>query len=589
MSMVLIEKINILPKKPGCYLMKNKDNQVIYIGKAKILKSRVKSYFTGSHNIKTQKLVGEINDLEFIVTDNEVEALILENNLIKKYSPKYNILLKDDKQYPYLKITNEKHPRLLMVRSVKKDGGKYFGPYPNKAVAYEMKLILDKMYPLRKCDPIPKKECLYYHIGQCLAPCIFDVKRETTQEMVADISKFLKGETKKVEEQLKRKMECAADALDFETAKEFKDQLFYVKSLKETQKVDSLDGIDRDVFGTYEENGSLCIQIFFVRQGKLIERKTETFDIYTNVEDIFLNFLLQFYDAHLKPKEIVIPMTSEIALLSSALKTKIVSPQKGNKKKLLDMANRNAKHVLKQKLFLRIKREEKESELVEKLEELLGVDSARKIEVFDNSNIQGVDAVSAMVVFIDGKPSKKEYRKFKIKTVVGPDDCGSMREVIRRRYKRLLLESKEMPDVIFVDGGKGQQRAAEEVLQDELGLYIPVFGMAKDTNHKTAYLVGRDGEVELPKRTSVFYLIERMQDEVHRFAIAFFRETHAKNAFQSKLNQINGIGQKRKNLLLKHFGSIGKIKNATLEELRVLGIPKKVAENLHKSLNMDES
>lgn len=585
---MLKEKLNILPEKPGCYLMKNKDNQVIYVGKAKSLKSRVKSYFTGSHNIKTQKLVGEINDFEFIVTDNEIEALILENNLIKKYSPKYNILLKDDKQYPYLKITNEKHPRLLIVRSIKKDGGKYFGPYPNKAVPHEIKLILDKMYPLRKCDPMPKKECLYYHIGQCLAPCVFDVKKETTQEMVADIVKFLKGETKEVEELIKRKMERAAEVLDFESAKEFKDQLFYVKSLRETQKVDALDGIDRDVFGMYEEDGSFCIQIFFVRQGKLIERKTEIFDIYTNGEDVFLNFLLQFYDTNLKPKEILIPMISETASLSSALKTKIIIPQKGDKKKLLEMANRNAKHILKQQLFLQIKREEKESELVGKLEELLDVERARKIEVFDNSNIQGVDAVSAMVVFVDGKPSKKEYRKFKIKTVKGPDDYGSMKEVIRRRYKRLLLENKEMPDVIFVDGGIGQQRVAEEVIQDELGLSIPVFGIAKGVNHKTAYLVGQNGDIELPKRTSVFYFIERMQDEVHRFAIDFFRKTHTKNALQSKLSQIDGIGQKRKNLLLKHFGSMEKIKSASLEEMCVLGIPKKVAEKLHKSLNMDE-
>ena len=584
----LKEKLAILPDNPGCYLMKDRQGTVIYVGKAKVLKNRVRSYFTGSHDGKTQRLVSEITDFEYIVTSSNIEALLLEMNLIKKYDPKYNVMLKDDKSYPYLKLTNEEHPRLVTTRQVKKDGGKYFGPYPNVSAANETKKLLDRLYPLRKCRTIPDKVCLYYHIGQCLAPCVNEVPKEENQLMVQEITKFLQSGHDEVKKELTNKMMKAAEELEFERAKELRDTLSHMAAVMEKQKMMINDHVDRDVFGYAYDKGWMCVQVFFVRQGKLIERDVSIFPFYKDAPEDLLTFIGQFYmqKDHLKPKELLIPETVDDELVEQLLQVKAHQPKRGTKKELLDLANQNAKAALKEKFLLIERDEDRTIKAIEKLGEAMGIATPYRIEAFDNSNIQGTDPVSAMVTFLDGKPNRKDYRKYKIKTVDGPDDYASMREVIRRRYVRLLKESLPMPDLIVIDGGKGQIAVAEEVIADELGLSIPVCGLAKDEKHRTSELLMGNPPVVVPlKRDShEFYLLQRIQDEVHRFALTFHRQTRSKSFFQSALDDIPGVGEKRKRQLLKHFGSIKKMKEATVEDFKQLSIPEKVAEAIVNTL-----
>ncbi|AYV67397.1 MULTISPECIES: excinuclease ABC subunit UvrC [Niallia] len=584
MNDIIKNKLMILPDQPGCYLMKDRQGTIIYVGKAKVLKNRVRSYFTGSHDGKTLRLVNEIEDFEYIITSSNIEALILEINLIKKHDPKYNIMLKDDKSYPFIKLTAERHPRLITTRNVKKDKGKYFGPYPNVQAANETKKLLDRIYPLRKCNVLPDRVCLYYHLGQCLAPCVNEVTEQEYKKMTDDIIKFLNGGYKDIKKELSEKMMAASEELDFERAKEYRDQIAHIEATMEKQKMMMTDLVDRDIFGYSYDKGWMCVQVFFVRQGKLIERDVSTFPIYQEPEEEMLTYLGQFYEKanHFKPKEIYLPDEIQGDIVEELLNVKVIKPQRGQKKELVLLANKNAKNALTEKFALIERDEERTIKAVENLGRQMGIYTPLRIEAFDNSNIQGTNPVSAMIVFIDGKPAKREYRKYKIKSVKGPDDYESMREVVRRRYQRVLKEGLPLPDLLLIDGGKGHLEAVREVLLDELSLDIPVAGLVKDDKHRTSQLLfGNPLEIiPLERNSQEFYLLQRIQDEVHRFAITFHRQLRGKNAFQSLLDDIPGIGEKRRKLLLKTFGSVKKMKEATIEEFVKAGIPANVAEQL---------
>ncbi|RFU65931.1 excinuclease ABC subunit UvrC [Peribacillus glennii] len=588
MNQHIKDKLALLPDQPGCYLMKDRQGTIIYVGKAKILKNRVRSYFTGSHDGKTLRLVNEIEDFEYIVTSSDMEALILELNLIKKHDPKYNVMLKDDKTYPFIKLTAERHPRLITTRKVKKDRGKYFGPYPNVMAANETKKLLDRIYPLRKCNTLPDRVCLYYHLGQCLAPCVYDVHEQEYKKITDDITRFLNGGYNDVKKDLTEKMQAAAEELDFERAKEFRDKIASIETTMEKQKMSTTDFTDRDVFGYGFDKGWMCVQVFFIRQGKLIERDVSMFPIYGEPDEEFLTYLGQFYlmPSHFKPKEILLPESIDAELAGGLLEVKILQPKRGPKKDLLKLANKNAKIALQEKFSLIDRDEERTIKAVESLGEQLGIYTPHRIEAFDNSNIQGTNPVSAMVVFIDGKPEKKEYRKYKIKTVEGPDDYESMREVVRRRYSRALREGLQLPDLIIIDGGKGHVEGVRDVLENELGLDIPLSGLVKDEKHRTSQLmIGSPLElVPLDRTSQEFYLLQRIQDEVHRFAITFHRQVRGKTAFQSILDDIDGVGEKRRKQLLKHFGSLKKMKDASVEEIIAAGMPKGVAEEIARKL-----
>ena len=591
MNATIKAKLEILPNEPGCYLMKDRQGTIIYVGKAKILKNRVRSYFTGSHDGKTARLVSEIEDFEYIVTSSNIEALILELNLIKLHDPKYNIKLTDDKTYPYIKITNERYPRILTTRKIKKDKAKYFGPYPNAYAANETRKLLDRLYPLRKCAQLPNQVCLYYHLGQCLAPCVKDIEKQVYEEMIDEISKFLNGDVEKIKMQLEAKMLDAAEKLEFERAKEIRDLMSHIDSVMQKQKIITDDLSNRDVFGYAVEKGWMCVQVFFVRQGKLIERDVSIFPIYDEPEEEFLTFIGRFYDQpnHLLPKEIFIPTNIDNALLEKLLNIKVLIPKRGPKKELVDLATKNAKIAVHEKFQLIERQEERTVGACEALGNAMHIPTPIRIEAFDNSHMHGADPVSAMVVFIDGKPAKKEYRKYKTRQAAKHDDYGAMQEVIRRRYTRVLRENLPLPDLIVIDGGKGQMEVAREVIEDELGLYIPIAGLAKDDKHNTSQLLfGDPVEVVALKRTSdAFYLLQRIQDEVHRFAITFLRQQHQAHAITSVLDEIEGVGSKRKQQLLKHFGSVKKIREASEEQLRDAGMTQKLAETIYSYFHKD--
>ncbi|EIQ3846845.1 excinuclease ABC subunit UvrC [Staphylococcus pseudintermedius] len=582
------QKLGVLPMEPGCYLMKDRQNQVIYVGKAKKLRNRVRSYFTGAHDTKTTRLVREIVDFEYIVTSSETESLLLELNLIKKYQPRYNILLKDDKSYPFIKITKERHPKLIVTRTVRKGSGKYFGPYPNAYSAHETKKLLDRIYPFRKCDKMPDRLCLYYHIGQCLGPCVYPVQQEEYGRMTKEITDFLNGEDKTILKNLEEKMIKASENLEFEQAKEYRDLIQHVNNLTKKQKIMSVDQTVRDVFGYHVDKGWMCIQVFFIRQGNLIEREATMFPLQQTPEEEFYTFIGQFYqlNQHFLPKEVHIPKQLDVEMVHTVVDTNIVTPQRGQKKQLVDMANKNARISLENKFELIARDESRTVKAIEQLADEMGIQIPIRIEAFDNSNIQGVDPVSAMVSFVDGKPDKKGYRKYKIKSVEGPDDYKSMQEAVRRRYTRVLNEGLPLPDLIIVDGGKGHMSSVADVLENELGLDIPIAGLAKNDKHQTSELLyGETAQVvPLKKNSQAFYLLQRIQDEVHRFAITFHRQTRQKTGLRSILDQVEGIGPKRKTKLLRTFGSIKKMREASVETLQEAGLPKKTAEVLFKAL-----
>ena len=589
MNNLIKSKLELLPTSPGCYIHKDKNGTIIYVGKAKNLRNRVRSYFRGSHDTKTEALVSEIVDFEFIVTESNIEALLLEINLIKENKPKYNIMLKDDKSYPFIKITNERYPRLIITRQVKKDGGLYFGPYPDVGAANEIKRLLDRIFPFRKCTNPPSKVCFYYHIGQCMAHTICKKDEAYFKAMSQEVSDFLKGQDDKIIDELKSKMALAAQSMEFERAAEYRDLIQAIGTLRTKQRVMAKDLQNRDVFGYYVDKGWMCVQVFFVRQGKLIERDVNLFPYYNDPDEDFLTYVGQFYQekSHLIPNEILIPQDIDEEAIKALVGTKVLKPQRGEKKQLVNLAIKNARVSLEQKFNLLEKSVEKTQGAIENLGRLLQIPTPVRIESFDNSNIMGTSPVSAMVVFVNGKPSKKDYRKYKIKTVVGPDDYASMREVIRRRYGRVQRDGLTPPDLIVIDGGQGQVNIAKQVIQEELGLDIPIAGLQKNDKHQTHELLFGDPleVVELSRNSQEFFLLQRIQDEVHRFAITFHRQLRSKNSFSSQLDGIEGLGPKRKQNLMKYFKSLTKIKEASVDEIVAVGIPRAVAEAVHRQLN----
>ena len=592
MNNLIKSKLELLPISPGCYIHKDKNGTIIYVGKAKNLRNRVRSYFRGSHDTKTEALVSEIVDFEFIVTESNIEALLLEINLIKENKPKYNIMLKDDKSYPFIKITNERYPRLIITRQVKKDGGLYFGPYPDVGAANEIKRLLDRIFPFRKCTNPPSKVCFYYHIGQCMAHTICKKDEAYFKAMSQEVSDFLKGQDDKIIDELKSKMALAAQSMEFERAAEYRDLIQAIGTLRTKQRVMAKDLQNRDVFGYYVDKGWMCVQVFFVRQGKLIERDVNLFPYYNDPDEDFLTYVGQFYQekSHLVPNEILIPQDIDEEAVKALVDTKVLKPQRGEKKQLVNLAIKNARVSLEQKFNLLEKSVEKTQGAIENLGRLLQIPTPVRIESFDNSNIMGTSPVSAMVVFVNGKPSKKDYRKYKIKTVVGPDDYASMREVIRRRYGRVQRDGLTPPDLIVIDGGQGQVNIAKQVIQEELGLDIPIAGLQKNDKHQTHELLFGDPleVVELSRNSQEFFLLQRIQDEVHRFAITFHRQLRSKNSFSSQLDGIEGLGPKRKQNLMKYFKSLTKIKEASVDEIVAVGIPRAVAEAVHQHLNPQE-
>lgn len=604
-------KLALLPDQPGCYLMKNGEGQIIYVGKAKVLKNRVRSYFNGSHDGKTQRLVSEIRDFEYIVTASNTESLILECNLIKQHFPRYNVLLKDDKSFPYIKITNEDHPRLEVTRRILKDKAKYFGPYPNAYAAQETKKLLDRLYPLRKCNNPPEKPCLYYHLGQCLAHEDYEKVKPEYERIVTEITRFLNGGYQEIKKELQRKMTKAAEELLFERASEYRDQIAAIEAIMVKQTITMQDALDRDVFGYAVDKGWMCVQILYMRQGKMVQRHVSLFPFYGEAYDDFLSFVTQYYsDNPALPREILIPGPESEGAADAAdsgvgagsdpaeveeslhrwLGVKVHVPKRGAKRSMVTMACDNARVALEEKFRLIERDVERSVGAAAGLAKWIGIPSARRIEAFDNSNIQGVNPVSAMVVFTDGKPDKKEYRKYNVKTVEGPDDYETMREVVRRRYERVLKEGLTLPDLIVVDGGRGHIAAALDVLVNELGLDIPVCGLAKDDKHRTAQLLVGDPpeEVPLPRDSQEFYLLQRIQDEVHRFAITFHREKRAKSMIASRLDAIPGIGEKRRKQLLRHFGSLKAIREAAVEDFRAISIGEPLARRILESLREEE-
>lgn len=581
---MLKEKLLLLPNKPGCYLMKDKNGVIIYVGKAKNLKNRVNSYFKSSHTGKTKVLVSNIVDFEYIITNSELEALLLEINLIKEHNPKYNVLLKDDKSYPYIEITDEKVPRLLIVRpsKLKKKNHKLYGPYPNSTAAKKTIELLNRLYPLRKCKTMGKKECLYYHIGECLGYCCNKIDKQEIDSMVSEITRFLKVEDKIVLDKIDAMMESAISKLNFEKAKELNELKEFVNVTLRKQLIDLNDNIDRDIFGYAVYKGYIGIQVLFLRGGKLIERNSSIYPIITDeVEDLTL-FISSFYDKNnIKPKEILIPDIIDDVLIKDVLNINVIKPVKGKKKELVEMANKNALNTLKEKFELVKANDENALNACCELKDLLGISSANRIETFDNSHLFGTYTVSGMVVFTLGIPDKNNYRKYKIVSDV-KDDYHLMKEVIYRRYYRVLMDNLERPDLIIVDGGKAQINAAEEVL-NSLNLDIPVCGLIKNEHHKTSSLLYKEKIYDIDKTSNLFHMLERLQDEVHNYTISYHKNIRSKGALSSMLDNVPGIGEVRKRELLKKFPSVTKMKEASVSDLEVV-LPSDIAKNLYEFL-----
>ena len=582
MNLTLQKKLELLPDNPGCYLYKDNIGEIIYVGKAKNLKNRVKSYFTGTHNKKTQTLVSKIEDLEYIIVNSEKEALLLENNLIKKYRPYFNIRLKDDKSYPYLMVTKEEHPRLLMTRKYKKSNKNiYFGPYVDIKSAMEVKKILDKIYPLRKCNPVEKRPCMYYQIGECIGPCAKKITPDEYKTQINKIKSFLTGNTKEILEDLNNKMQDHVKNLEFEAAGQIHS---YIKSIEvsvQNQVVADSNNIDRDYIGYSFNNDYICIQIFLSRLGNIIERKVEYFNLYDSPDQILYSYLIQYYAMNKLPKEIYIDEVDD-NLLSTVVDCKIIIPKRGNHRKILDTVKENASHYLDNNLAIEELKERKLQVTLNNIAEKLGIKSIDSIDAFDNSNIMGVDAVSVKVNFTNGKKNTYNYRKFKIDESMGINDVQTMKEVLYRNYK----DKKTNTELLIVDGGKNHLNAAIEIVHETLGLtQIKIIGLAKNDKHITEYIITDDYEIiEFPKTSAEYMFLKQIQDEVHRFAITYHRAIKTKNMYNSSLDNIQGIGKVRKNLLLKTFSSIEEIKEASEERLLKLGIPKDVINNLKKNL-----
>lgn len=588
-SEYLEHKLALLPDKPGCYLMKNINGQIIYVGKAKNLKNRVRSYFKSSHTGKVAKMVSEVADFETIVTSTNKESFLLEITLIQKHQPYFNIKLKRGTGYPYIKITNERDPQIKITGKIKKDGAYYFGPYPNVYAAEETVHFIQKVYPLRRCNGFQGRPCLYYHMGQCLGACFKEVPPAEYAAQIKRIKSFLNGNTANVKKHLLARMNKAASDLEYERAAEIRDQLHYIEVTVEKQKIISNDKTPRDLFNFYMDKGWLSIQIFFIRQARLMKREKRLFPIVDTAVEEMTSFILQFYNRrnNILPRELLLPAGLPNKEISEILGIPVRTPERGEKRDLLAMAAENARLTLDEKFRLLEIDKGKTTGAMKEITDALGLPVGHKIEAFDHSHIQGADPVSAMVVFVDGEPAKKLYRKYKLKTVVDhADEAASTREVIRRRYGRLLRENKPMPDMIFMDGGDIQMNAVKDVLENELGLDIPVVGMVKNDKHKTADLLfgSEDAHVNLDPRSQGFYLVQRIQDEVHRFAITYHRSVHTKHSLSSRLDEIKGVGPRTRTKLLKKYGSVTKIAQAPVEEIHALGINRPTAQLIKVSL-----
>ena len=590
MAIKFTKELREVPKKSGCYLMYNSDTVVIYVGKAKILFNRLKSYFTGRVTGKTKKLVSEIDHFEYIVTNSETEAFILEINLIKKYDPKYNILLRDDKSYPYIELTSDKYPRLIVKReiNINKKSSHLFGPYPNVYAARRLVNLLNRLYPLKKCDTMPKKVCLYYHIGECLGYC--EHKDIDITPMKNEILSILNGNDTLLINKINEKIKINSDNLNYEVCKELVEELGYIKEVFKNQSIVELDdNINRDVINYYYENSYLSIVIFFIRNGKLVGNNYKIIPIINDIKDTLEYYISTFYSkSNIAPKEIIMPEIVDIEMMSNVLNTKVITVKRGPKKKLFDMAYNNAKEQYDKEIRLIYNNEKLTTDANEELRNLLHLDKLHIIEAFDNSNLFGTFSVSGMVSFIDGVPSKKNYRKFKL-TFDKNDDVASMKEVIYRRYFRVLKDKLVIPDLIIVDGGNNQINACKEILES-LNLNIKVIGVKKDDHHSPESIVDGDTYeiIKIDKSSNVFRLLSRIDEEVHRFTINYHKEIRSKGSISSVLDNINGLGDKRKKMLIKKYGSVTKMKEATTYELSEI-IPLKVAEELHEYLeSMDK-
>ena len=575
------EKLALVPTKPGSYQMKNKDGVIIYVGKAKNLKNRLKSYFTGTVTGKTRMLVQDIDDFEYIVTSSELESLILEITLIKKYDPKYNILLKDDKTYPYIELTNEQFPQLKIVRNTKRKKTKdyLYGPYPNVAAARKTVEMINRIYPLRKCEKLKKELCLYYHINECLGYCVKEVNEDTITLMKKEIISFLKGDSKEITEKIKREMQKASDAMNYERALELKKMLEDIDITLRKQKIDLNKNYQFDLINYYKDENYLSIELFFIRDGLLFGRHNEIIQTMIDPIEEITEYIIKFYDKQgILPKELYMPEELNAELISNYLNLKTYTPQKGKLKKLLDVAKENAKEELDLQEETLKKDDNLRIEAINELKELLHLESVSRMESFDNSHLFGTFYVGGMVVFEDFLPLKNEYRKFKISTEV-KDDLSAMKEVLYRRYYKVLMENLEKPDLIVMDGGKLQISVAKEII-DSLGLNIPIIGLVKDNGHKTSYIMNDKYEIlNINKDSNLFLFLTRIQEEVHRYAITYHRNIKAKGMLSSILDVVPGIGEVRKKELLKHFGSLKKLKEASVEELSEV-VSKEVAENL---------
>ncbi len=577
------EKLSLLTTEPGCYLMKNVDGKIIYVGKAKNLKRRVSSYFNREHTGKTKALVENICDFEYIVTQTEVESLLLEINLIKKYSPKYNIMLKDNKSYPYIEITNETYPRLIISRPRKLKGhkGRLFGPYPNANAARKTVELLNRIYPFRKCHTMDKKVCLYYHIGQCLGYCEKKIDKSIIKNMTDEVSSFLKGNYDEVRKKIKNLMEEASNKLNFEMALEYKEMLEYIDKVLEKQKISLNDNINRDVINYYVKNDYISFQVLHLRDGRINMRDKEIFPLIDDEKDTLSYFVTSFYDKNEVPKEVLVSNSFDTSLLSSAINTKVLTPVRGTKKKLLDMAYDNAKIALEEEFELIVRDDKRTFGASEELGKMLNIPNLKRIEIFDNAHLFGTFTVSGMVVFTNGKKDTKEYRKYKINSD-SKDDYHTMQEVIYRRYYRVLHDKLERPDLIIVDGGISQIHAAKEIL-DSLYLDIPIVGLKKNDKHTTTSLISIEKEYDIDKASDLFHLLTRMQDEVHRFTISYHKDIRSKGQLSSILDNVPGIGDKRKKELLKKYKTITRLKELNKEKLKE-DLPDKVAEDLYDFL-----
>ena len=580
------ERLKLIPEKPGCYLYKNEDGIIIYVGKAKNLKRRVNSYFNRIQTGKTKALVDQIRDFEYIVTNSETESLILEINLIKKYNPKYNILLKDDKTYPYIVLTNDKYPSLKIVRSKKRKKlkGKVFGPFPGVTAAKNMVNSINRIYPLKKCDPIRKKLCLYYHINECLGYCEKEVDEKEVNEMLDEITKVLNGDYKFLTKRLEEQMNKASNKLEFEKALEFKTLINDIESTINKQIIVSNVRYNFDVFGVYEKDNFLAIETLFIREGVVIGQVNKILDSYIDKDDAYIRYIIDFYDKYALPKKIIVNDIENISELESILGVSVSVPLKGDIKKILIMANNNAEISSKKRIEEISKSTEERYKAIEELKNILGLKKLERIELFDNSHLFGTYYVGGMVVFRDFLPDRNEYRKYKIDANT-KDDLTAMKEVIYRRYQRALLEKTELPDLIIVDGGELQISATLEVL-NSLKLDIPLVGLKKNISHKTSKLVlSNFTEIDI-KNQNLFVYLYKMQEEVHRFAITYHRNIKNKGMLRSVLEDVPGIGEKRRKELLKRYSSLSKIKNASAEELSEI-LPSDVAVSLLEFLNKE--